>query len=509
MGWGWLSAFGRAGTAAALAFWVFASPAAALETRVQTKSGAIEGEARADGVTVFRGIPYAAAPIGQLRWRAPQPPVAWQGVRPARAYSADCPQVIRSGRRSEFIGDTERGENEDCLALNIWTTARAAGERRPVMVWIHGGGYNFGSGSTPELDGGAFAQAGVVLVTINYRLGIFGLLAHPELSAEAPYHSSGNYGTLDQIAALGWIKENIAAFGGDPGNVTIFGESAGSGAVNILQASPLARGLFQRAIGESTSQMDWAAGLLGGQTREQAEQLGVEIGASLGARSLAEMRALPTEAIVATGKMLWPLERDGYVLPQTVYETFKAGRQSDVPTLVGWNAGEGINLRVPWINPSTDEERAAFAALYQGAPEWQMNTDVVGWQMRSWAELQARTGRARAYLYHWEQQPPASEVMPAGPIHAAEIVYVFQNFDRMRREWTETDRRIGRTMAEYWINFARTGDPNGRGLPRWPVYNARSPKVMNFAPMTGSARAPREAAYQLIDAYFARRRPPS
>lgn len=480
--------------------------------RVLTTFGWVEGERAREGMSIFRGIPYAAPPVGALRWQEPIAPTPWQGVRPAKAFSADCLQKPVLGPDGKPPTEPSpllsrgRGESEDCLTLNIWTTAAGTDAHLPVMVWIHGGGYQFGSGAIADYDGASFARAGVVLVTLNYRLGALGFLVHPELSAQSPYHSSGNYGLLDQIAALGWIQHNIAAFGGDATRVTIFGESAGSGSCNILQASPLAKGLFARVIGESTSQMDASLGLLGRQSLQQAQEYGVRYAASLGARSVAELRKLPTAVLARSPLWFWPLDPDGYVLTQSVFATFQHGQQNDVPILVGYNAAEGVNLNVPWIRPVTAAERAAFGNLYGSLTDPQVNTDAVAWQMQVWATLQTRTARQPAYLYEFAQPYPAQDGHRALPQHAAEIVYVFQNFARLPRAWSQEDRDIGRRLAAYWVNFARSGDPNGADSPRWPAFRAEAPQLMQFTSQARAIPAPRQQAYGLIEDYYARRR---
>jgi para-nitrobenzyl esterase len=486
-----------------------AAPAAAADDPrpVHTAGGLVQGQKIADGITAYKGIPFAAAPVGKLRWRPPAPAAPWKGVRVAHDFSPDCPQATQKFASSAGV---EPRQSEDCLYLNVWTPARSQAAKLPVMVWIFGGGFQGGSAARPLYDGTRFAQKGAVLVTFNYRVGAIGFLAHPELSAESVNHRSGNYGILDQIAALKWVRKNAAAFGGDPNRVTIFGESAGSTSANILQASPLAKGLFARVIGESTSQMDAAAGLLGRQSLAQAEQEGLRFASSLGAGSLAELRHLSADALLQPQQFFWPLIADGYVLPGDVYAIFAAGKQNDVPLLVGSNSAEGVNLRVPWIKPETQAEKTAYAQLYPEAsgPEAsspEASTDTVEWQMRSWATLQAKTGHSPAYLYWFDQSPPAAQNAPHGALHGAEIAYVFQNFDR-DRAWTDEDRHLGELMSQYWVNFAKSGDPNGPGLPVWPAYAADSPQVMEFSPTPRAAAAPRESAFQFVDAYFASRR---
>ena len=374
------------------------------------------------------------------------------------------------------------------------------------MFWIHGGGHNFGSGIEPTFDGTEFAKKGVVLVTINYRLGPLGFMAHPELTAEADYHSSGNYGILDQIAALEWVHDNIAEFGGDPANVTIFGESAGSGAVSILQASPLAKGLFAKAIGESTSQFDPDGGLLGRQDLASAEQFGVEYGKARGADSLAELRALTVDELAENSPLFWPTERDNYVLPDLVYDIFAAGQQSDVPTMVGSNSDEGSTIKVEWVKRSDVQDPQEYDRLYGEFDDQlrQSATDAVQWQAKIWAQLQSETGTQPAWLYWFDQAWPGRP--DDGAFHGSEMVYVFQTLDSEDQPWTEDDRAVSRLMADYWVNFARTGNPNGEGLPEWPSYDPAAPKLMRLAPDPGVIDPPRPEAQELLDSYFDRRR---
>ncbi len=462
----------------------------------EIEQGIVRGTS-SDGIERYLGIPYAAPPTGTLRWKAPQPADGWQGVRDAGSFGPICAQ----SRAPDVAGPAM---SEDCLTLNIWASAGRE-EALPVMVWIHGGGYQFGSGSRPTFDGTAFAEKGIVLVTINYRLGALGFMAHPELTAEAPYGSSGNYGILDQIAALRWVQQNIAAFGGDPGNVTIFGESAGAGAVNILQASPLAEGLFHKAIGESTSQMDPDGGLIGRQDLNSAGEYGLAFADKLGAESIAEMRALPLEDILSAFTFFWPTERDGYVLPDLVYNIFAEGRQNDVPTLVGSNSYEGSTIRMEWVRPD-EQERAEFDGFYEGAEDKlaQSATDAVQWQMRSWAELQSRTGEEDAWLYWFDKAWPGKREQ--GAFHGGEMVYVFQTLESEDQPWTDEDRRLSELMASYWANFARQGDPNRPGLPRWPAYDPDEPRLMELSPDPKVIETPRADVQQFLDGYFAKRR---
>jgi para-nitrobenzyl esterase len=381
-----------------------------------------------------------------------------------------------------------RPMSEDCLYLNIWTGARAAAEKRPVMVWIHGGAYTRGSGAIPTYDGENFAKKGVVLVTINYRLGIFGFLAHPELTRESAVHASGDYGLLDMVKALEWVKHNIASFGGDPQKVTIFGESAGSSAVNYLQASPLARGLFHRVIGESGANFDGRAGPL---------HAGEKEGSKLGP-SITELRAKPAADLVKSAGSFRPLV-DGWFLPEDVSVLFAKGLHSDVPVLAGYNEDEGTTL-APWtgnaaffkgmlqqrygaanasemlrLYPAENDEEAARSYYAH------FRDQVMGWQMRTWVRSAIKYGKSPAYLYYFRRVPPGPEFKRYGSYHAAEIQYVFGNLNP-RRAWEEADLSLSRAMMDYWVNFATAGDPNRKGMPvpHWPKYDAKKDESLVF-----------------------------
>ena len=460
---------------------------AAPET-VTVDGGRIAGTS-ANGVRAFKGIPFAAPPLGALRWKAPQPVVAWAGVRAADKFGAACIQQPYPPN-SPYARPPEP-TSEDCLYLNVWTAA-AAGDKRPVMVWIHGGAWTRGSGSVDTYDGAALAKKGVVVVTTNYRLGPFGFFAHPELTAESPQHASGNYAILDHIAALQWVRKNIAAFGGDPGRVTVFGESAGSWSVNVVQATPLAKGLFHRAIGESGGQFARTATLV------EAERLGTAFAKAAGADSLKALRDVPAEKILATPLRVG-VNVDGYVLPDSVRAIFERKKQSDVPVIVGSNANEWTTLggldRSQY--PKTLEDyRKRVEAQYRDAVKdydaaYPVKTDAdiaeallaVGrdqtfsLEMRTWARLVAASGR-HAFLYQFTHVPPGPN--PAwGAYHASEIQYVFDNVGR--RPWaTDADRRLADQMSSYWVNFATTGDPNGRGLPTWSPYDPGAEPYMDL-----------------------------
>src|SRR5262245_23451566 len=438
---------------------VFALPGSALTANetVRVEGGLISGSV-VDGVRRYKGIPFAAPPVGELRWKAPRPVGAWEGVRECDAFGPDCPQAPYS--ESSIYYSPPRKQSEDCLYLNVWTAAKA-GEKRPVMVWIHGGALTRGSGATRSYDGTALAKKGVVLVTINYRLGPLGYFAHPELSAESPHRSSGNYGVLDQIAALKWTQKNIAAFGGDPGRVTIFGESAGSWSVNALVASPLAKGLFQRAIGQS-------GGTFGPMTylkedrdgRRSAEKAGEAFAkaaaaeaagpeaagaAAAGPDTIKSLRALPAEKILevfnnTSGNFRTGPNVDGWVLPDEIRNIFAQGKQNDAPVIVGSNANEMTTLTVPTAVPKTVEDYRKRVETQYG-PSSEMikeydalypvkgETDIAGaflgslrdssftLQMRTWARMTA-TGRSKAYLYFFSHVPPNPNSKYLGAYHA-------------------------------------------------------------------------------------------
>ncbi len=470
---------------------------------IRVEGGLISGAA-ADGVRIFKGIPFAAPPMGELRWKAPQPVVAWDGVRKCEAFGPECPQA--SYPTSSMYFSPPQKQSEDCLYLNVWTAARS-GERRPVMVWIHGGALTRGSGANRVYDGTALAKKGVVLVTINYRLGPLGYLAHPELTSESPQHSSGNYGVLDQIAALKWVQKNIAAFGGDSSRVTIFGESAGSWSVNILVATPLAKGLFHRAIGESGGQ--FGPGTYLKEDRDKlpsAEKIGAAFAKAVGASSLKELRALPAEKIIevffndAEGRKFrtQPIV-DGWVLPDEIRTIFAQGKQNDIPVIVGSNANEMTTLTPPASVPRTLEDYRKriesqygemvkeFDAVYPVKTEADIANGYLGsardtlftLQMRTWARMTA-TGHSKAYLYSFSHVPPNPNSKYLGAYHASEIAYVFGNLNPENRAYQDVDHKLAEILSSYWVNFATTGDPNAKGLPRWIPYNRDAESYMDF-----------------------------
>jgi len=460
---------------------------AAIKEPVRLDSGHVTGApGRATDTQTFKGIPFAAPPVGDLRWRPPQPVSHWDGVRKADALGPVCMQNGPGGGGAK--------PSEDCLYLNVWTAANSASDKRPVMVWIYGGGFTNGSASQPDYDGENLAKKGVVVVTFNYRLGAFGFFAHPELTKESDRRGAGNFGMLDAIAALQWVQKNIAAFGGDPKRVTIFGESAGAIMVADLMTSPQAKGLFQRAIGESGS---WSINTTAGRLMSlaEAEQAGVKYAEALGAKSLAELRAQPADAVLKNVRGTGPVV-DGWILPEDPGTAFAEGKQMQIPILVGSNLDEGTFF----LQPTTAEKYLAqsrsrygdlageYLKLYPAGSDDEANAsqlrdfrDQMAWVMRNWARLQTTTGKSKAYVYYFTHQPPASaQGRGRGATHTAEIPYVFQN--ERNRPWTDVDRQISDLMSSYWINFAATGDPNGKNLPKWPAWDPRhSTNPMVFA----------------------------
>ncbi len=502
-------------------------PVEPLTSTVATELGVVEGTRLDSGVLRFSGIPYAAPPVGELRWQAPRPATAWDGSRAATEFSPACWQPLSPPGSFYDSGPIER--SEDCLYLNVWTGADHAEAALPVMVWIHGGGLQTGTGSTPLYDGESLAGRGVVLVTINYRLGPMGFLAHPDLSAKHKTGASGNYGILDQIAALQWVQTNIARFGGDPGRVTIFGESAGSWSVNYLTATPLAAGLFQRAIGHSGG-IFWPM-----PTLADAKSEGVRVAERLGAGDIAAMRAASVQDVYRAAGESEALRfvgvNDGHVFPRDVYDIFAAGKQNDVDTIVGFNSDEGTALFAGAGETTLDSYRQSLAdayhdhadamfAVYPAATDEEAHVaayenladNYFAWQMRTWARLQSSTGSRPIRMYFFSRVPPWEEAARYGSYHAAEIVYAFDNLHRstefrddpgpFNHAWDDTDRALADTMADYWVNFAATGDPNGDGLPDWPVYDPDADGVLELGDKIGVIQGLLKDRLDVFDAYY-------
>jgi para-nitrobenzyl esterase len=468
--------------------------AALVAQQVVTESGAISGISES-GVSVYKGIPFAAPPVGELRWRPPVQVAPWSGMRKAEAFAPACMQTGVS-----MPGETPPAVSEDCLYLNIWTPAqrKPAPEALPVIVWIYGGGYINGSASMPLYWGDRLAHKGVVVVTIAYRLGPLGFLALPDLTRESPQHSSGNYGLMDQIAALEWIQRNITAFGGDPKNVTVAGQSSGAISVSILMASPRAKGLFQRAIAESGGLFE-PLQLAPKYLLANAERDGEKYAASLNASTLQELRRLPASQLTGNaGGIVHPVI-EPYLLPLSPYEAFTSGKQNDVPLLVGSNAEEARSLTdVSQVKAATFDSdlEHSFGALppplvaaYPHATDAEakqarldLERDLrFGWDMWAWARLQAATGHRAIYSYRFTQQPPfpdGSVYEAWGASHFAELWYVFDHLDQEPWHWTTADRKLAEEISSYWVNFAKSGNPNGTGLPPWPAFTSTDSRVL-------------------------------
>lgn len=463
---------------------------AAIEGPTYVDGGAIVGvPASTPELRIFKGIPYASPPVGNLRWRAPQPVQSWAGVRRADHFSDACtqlPHVAGSYYQVEYYREQETS-SEDCLYLNVYTVAQSTGEKRPVMVWIHGGGFAQGHAGIPLYQGEILARKGVVLVTFNYRLGVFGLLAHPELTVESGHGASGNYALMDELAVLQWVKRNAAAFGGDPENVTLFGQSAGAISVSMLMASPLAEGLFRRGIGESGFLISSGGTLLSGLSLHDAEQRGVKLGEKLEATSLAALRVVPAALLLKASDREMDLIVDGYVLPRDPLTVYLSGGQMKVPVMVGSVSNERGNDPQPH---SVGEYERFVRRLYPGAAADVMeaypvasDADAMPVYLRMarnfmagkalyWAELMRKAG-VPAYRFWFDRAPPPrSGETPLGAVHMTEVGFVMGALDSIDRPWTEVDRKLSDVMSSYWVNFARTGNPNGTGLPEWPMMKA-------------------------------------
>jgi para-nitrobenzyl esterase len=503
--------------------------------RVKIANGVVEAAAQPDSsVRSFKGIPFAQPPVGDLRWREPQPAKNWPGVRNAGEFGPRCMQVTSPGADYWFRSN---GMSEDCLYLNVWTPARSNRERLPVLVYIFGGGFQNGDGSEPRYDGASMARKGIVAVTVNYRTNIFGFFSHPELTRESPNHASGNYGLLDQVAALQWVERNIAAFGGDPKRVTIAGESAGSIAVSALMASPLSRDLMAGAIGESGAMI----ATLPPRPLAEAEQNGARFAASAGAASLAALRAMTAEqvqaAVAKTPGTRFSTALDGYFLPKSVTDIFAAGGQSKIPLLAGSNSEEQSARSVLGaMDPTPENFAKAVQRLYgdraaevlkvypASTPDEVLSaaTDLasarfIAYGTWKWTELQMKTGGKPVYRYFYARprprflgtgnQPAAGgPTAPRGAAHSAEIQYAMGNLALDKRyAWEDVDHKVSEVMQGYFVNFIKTGNPNGPGLPNWPAYSdATNFQRMRLNVDSHAEAEPDRGRYLALDALNAR-----
>ena len=501
----------------------------AAAAQVRTESGAVEGSRSADGkVQIFKGIPYAAPPVGPLRWKEPQPVASWKGTRKATEFGPRCMQA----RIFEDMVFRDAGPSEDCLYLNVWTPRASGTAKLPVMVWIYGGGFQAGAMSEPRQDAENLAHKGVVVVSMNYRLGIFGFFSHPELTKESPHHASGNYGLLDQAAVLQWVHKNIAEFGGDPDNVTIFGESAGSFSVCAQMASPLSKKLIHRAIGESGA---FFGRTLSAKPLPDSEKAGADFVHEAGAGTLEQLRAMPAQQLLDAAMKNKNAFRfgpniDGYFFPESPGEIYARGNQAHIPLLAGWNHDEGNYHGFFGSEPATKENYAKkisetfgenSAGVLKGFPgdtDEQAKTSAdliatanfIGYGTWKWLQMQIKLGDVPVYRYEFDEAPPIPATGPNasdGPraYHSAEIEYVFEALDSKavdgkKVDWRQEDRKVSQQMSSYWTNFAKTGDPNGPGLPNWPRCDGKDGyETMHLSADSHAAPDQEREQYALLD----------
>ncbi len=518
----WISLFAL--TAAIGGIGALGSLGATKDKPVRVENGQLVGVTDANGVTAYKGVPFGAPPVGDLRWKPPQPPAKWTGVRDASKFGASCMQNERGSSlpwTEEFM--TSGPISEDCLFLNVWTAAKSAKEKRPVMVWMYGGGFNEGSGEVTAYDGAALAKKGVVLVSMNYRMGALGFLVYPDLTKESEHHSSGNYGLLDQIAALQWVHNNIAAFGGDPDKVTIFGQSAGALSVGLLMQSPLAKGLFVRAIAESGPGLLARNAAGGGNKLADREQQGVKYAESRGAHSLAELRAMPAAAFFAPapgGGRGAPTAGstvvDGWVVPLTP-------PYNQVPVLAGMVADDvGIGTTGPAaanqkyavttytaaVQRIYGDQADTFLKLYPVTSDADVEAmqkasarDRTRVQMYLWAADQVKASKT-VYTYYFDRVMPWPAHPEFGAFHTSDVPYVFNNIHKVDRPWEPVDDQVSDAVSSYWVNFAATGEPGGKGLAEWPAYNDGSHTTMELGAKMGPMPIADPAKMAFFVAYF-------
>jgi len=471
--------------------------------RVKTQNGELEGVDES-GIKTFKGIPYAAPPVGNLRWREPQAVQNWSGVRKADKFG---PRAMQLPIFSDMVFRSN-GVSEDCLYLNVWTPAKTGNEKLPVLVYFYGGGFIAGDGSEFRYDGESLARRGIVTVTVNYRLGIFGFFAHPELTKESPHHASGNYGLLDQSAALQWVQKNIAAFGGDAKKITIAGESAGSFSVSAQMASPLSRNIIAGAIGESGSLL----GLNSTPSLKDVEKSGTDFATMMKANSLADLRAVSAEdlmkAAAKPGAGRFSVCVDGYFFPKSPIEIYQAGEQAHVPLLVGWNSQEmGYQVVMGQDKPNLENYKKAVEKMYGESSTEVLRVysasneeDVenvatslagdrfIGYSTWKWSDVQSKTGNKPVYRYLYARarppmrDPPINYVAAKGAVHSAEIEYALGNLPTNRvYDWQPEDYQVSEIMQTFFANFIKAGNPNGLGVPEWkPVDNKNGVQVMHI-----------------------------
>jgi para-nitrobenzyl esterase len=488
-------------------------------TAVRIDTGEVVGKFQLNtAVRAFLGVPFAAPPVGALRWKPPQPAAPWPTARAATSTGAQCMQPTRSKTSVyyEYAGG-DQPTSEDCLYLNVWAPSEKADGKLPVMVWIYGGGFQQGSAANPVFDGARLAERGVIVVSINYRVGIFGFMAHPDLTAESPEHASGNYGLLDQVAGLQWVKRNAAAFGGDPDNVTIFGQSAGAAAVTYLFASPLARGLFARGISES---FGFANKTMTGLA--DAEKTGTALAEKVAAGSLGDLRQIPAVKLLETRMAMSPIV-DGWFLPANPYTMFAQGKEAPVPLLAGWNADEGTTFPhaktlagyQEWVRQKYPDIADRLLELYPARTDDEAKTankrivrdSLFAWGPWSAARLHAKNGYP-IYLYYFNHPQPLragviydeiDTVDGLGTFHSSEYPYLFGTLDVLTRDWTNTDRTLSDRMQSYWVAYAYSGSPNASGLVHWPSFNESAGTTMYLGDKTGPGPIPNLDRLELFD----------
>ena len=486
--------------------------------QVQVTGGVIEGTVGSDPtVRVFRGVPFAAPPVGALRWKAPHPVEPWTGVRKADEWGTRCMQGPMFGP----LNTRDKAMGEDCLYLNVWTTARKPDEKRPVLVVFHGGGFAAGSSSEPRTDGEWFAKQGIVVVAPNYRLALFGFMAHPELTKEAGTKGSGNYGMLDQVGALLWVRDNIARFGGDADNVTVNGESAGSMAVSALMASPLTKGIVHKGIGQSGAFFPSPSRGLEEKTLAAKEQDGVRFGESVGAPTLAALRAKPADELLAAamktdGGWGWGPGVDGYFMPEKAAAFYARSEQARVPLLAGWTSSEmsmavAMNPQKPTPASFTEqlqkqfgEQSAAALKVYSASEGDLLQTAAdyasdlfIAYSTWKWIEVHSKVAPVYRYQFDRALADP-SGMNKYGAVHASDIEYAFNTLDSKKADWQPEDRQAALTTATAFANFVKTGNPNGTGVPEWPVYDAKR-LVMHLDAVSKVAPEANRARYEFLD----------
>ncbi|MES2275046.1 MAG: carboxylesterase family protein [Bacteroidota bacterium] len=487
--------------------------------QVKTANGTLEGVAEASGIHSFKGVPFAQPPVGNLRWREPQAPQNWSGVRKADHFG---PQAMQRYIYSDMMFRSD-GKGEDCLYLNVWTPAKSGNEKLPVLVYFYGGGFTAGDGSEYRYDGEALAKKGIITITVNYRLGIFGFMAHPELTKESPNHASGNYGLLDQHAALVWVQKNIAAFGGDPKKVTIGGESAGSMSVCGQVASPLSKGLFIGAIGESGSLL----GNLSPMPLATAEQNGLKFAATAGAATLADLRNIPADKLLEmSANARFGTTVDGYFLPETPQAIFAAGKQMHVNLLAGWNSEEsGAQGILGKAEPTVANFNSAVQKMYSDkaadvlkvyAPATDADVRQVATELASdrfiafstwkFTDMQAKTGGKPVYRYYFTRKRPTTVSGKVntgfGAVHSAEIEYALGNLPTNKvYAWGPDDYQISETMQTYFVNFVKTGNPNAAGLAPWAAMKPGTPNLMVIDVQCKPQTSVTEDRHKLLDGF--------